>query len=59
MSIQAGAMELGIRHYILKPCDEEKIVEVIQKVKGELAELENKENRSRNTEALWPVCFRV
>ena len=36
------AMELGIRHYILKPCDEEKIVEVLQKVKGELAELENK-----------------
>ena len=23
------AMELGIRHYILKPCDEEKIVEVL------------------------------
>lgn len=36
------AMELGIRHYILKPCDEEKIVEVLQGVKKELAELENK-----------------
>lgn len=34
------AMELGIRHYILKPCDEEKIVEVLQGVKKELAELE-------------------
>lgn len=32
------AMELGIRHYILKPCDEEKIVEVLQGVKGELEE---------------------
>ncbi len=36
------AMELGIRHYILKPCDEEKIVEVLQGVKRELAELEDK-----------------
>ncbi|WP_024293844.1 response regulator transcription factor [Lacrimispora indolis] len=36
------AMELGIRHYILKPCDEEKIVEVLQGVKKELAELENR-----------------
>ena len=33
------AMELGIRHYILKPCDEEKIVEVLRGVKEELAEL--------------------
>lgn len=36
------AMELGIRHYILKPCDEEKIVEVLQGVKKELEEMENK-----------------
>lgn len=36
------AMELGIRHYILKPCDEEKIVGVLQEVKRELAELENR-----------------
>ncbi|WP_320930693.1 response regulator [Hungatella sp.] len=36
------AMELGIRHYILKPCDEEKIVDVLQRVKKELAELENR-----------------
>lgn len=32
------AMELGIRHYILKPCDEEKMVEVLQAAAGELAE---------------------
>lgn len=36
------AMELGIRHYILKPCDEEKIVEVLLGVKKELEELENR-----------------
>lgn len=36
------AMELGIRHYILKPCDEQKIVEVLQKVKQELAAKEDK-----------------
>lgn len=32
------AMEEGVRHYILKPCDEEKIIKVIDKVKAELAE---------------------
>lgn len=32
------AMEEGVRHYILKPCDEEKIVKVIDKVKAEIAE---------------------
>ncbi len=32
------AMELGIRHYILKPCDETKIVEVLEQVKKELEE---------------------
>lgn len=30
------AMELGIRHYILKPCDEEKFAEVLAKVREEL-----------------------
>lgn len=32
------AMEFGIRHYILKPCDEEKIAEVLLGVKRELTE---------------------
>lgn len=32
------AMELGVRHYILKPCDEEKIIEVLGKVQEELLE---------------------
>ena len=30
------AMELGVRHYILKPCDEEKIVDILKKVFMEL-----------------------
>ena len=37
------AMELGIRHYILKPCDETQMVEVLQKVKEELASREQKQ----------------
>lgn len=31
------AMELGVRYYLLKPCDEEKIMEVLGKVREELA----------------------
>lgn len=30
------AMAYGIRHYILKPCDEAKIVDALNKVKGEI-----------------------
>lgn len=30
------AMELGVRHYLLKPCDEKKIIAMVKKVKGEL-----------------------
>ena len=30
------AMQEGIRHYILKPCDENQIVEVLEKIKEEL-----------------------
>lgn len=30
------AMEEGVRHYILKPCDETKVVQVIEKVKEEI-----------------------
>lgn len=36
------AMELEIRHYILKPCDEDKIVEVLLTVKKELLNREEK-----------------
>lgn len=30
------AMELGVRHYVLKPCDEERIAEVLCKAKEEI-----------------------
>ena len=41
------AMELGIRHYILKPCDEEKIVEVLSNVKDELRASKEKERSEK------------
>lgn len=34
----------GLRHYLLKPCDEEKIAQVIEKVKCEIKEKVNKLN---------------
>lgn len=30
------AMELGVRHYLLKPCDENKIMAILEKVKKEI-----------------------
>ena len=30
------AMELGVRHYVLKPCDEERLSEILCKVKAEI-----------------------
>ena len=39
------AVELGVRHYILKPCDEAKIVEVIGKVTEELKVREEKKRK--------------
>lgn len=44
------AMELGIRHYILKPCDEEKIVEVLTNVKHDLMERQEKERSQQQLE---------
>ncbi|WP_310604655.1 response regulator transcription factor [Anaerosporobacter sp.] len=38
------AMEEGIRHYILKPCDEEKVVNVLGQV---IAEIESKQEKRR------------
>ena len=46
------AMELGIRHYILKPCDEPQIVEVLQKVKEEL----ERQNARQQTEREYHSC---
>lgn len=36
------AMELGIRHYVLKPCDEKRIVMVLEQAKKELEEARRK-----------------
>lgn len=41
------AMELGIRHYILKPCDEEKIVKVLLGVREELSKREKKKSEDQ------------
>ncbi|MDU5109908.1 MAG: response regulator [Clostridium sp.] len=38
------AMEEGVRHYILKPCDESKIVSIINKVKKEINQKREKRN---------------
>lgn len=37
------AMELGVKYYILKPCDEEKITKVINQAKDEIIEKRNHE----------------
>lgn len=41
------AMALGIRHYILKPCDEDKIVEVLLNVKNDLAARKEKQKNEQ------------
>lgn len=44
------AMEEGVRHYILKPCDEEKIVKVIDKVRASVGERhQRKEQIAQNS----------
>ena len=48
------AMEEGIRHYILKPCDEEKITTVIKQVQAELAEQQAKAAQAAHARALLP-----
>ena len=44
------AMELGVRHYILKPCDESKMIPVLNKAFAELEEARNKNARSEKLE---------
>ena len=39
------AMEEGVRHYLLKPCDEEKIVGVLKKAQAEVDEIRDQKNR--------------
>lgn len=44
------AMELGVRHYILKPCDESKMIPVLNKAFAELEEARKKNARSERLE---------
>ena len=44
------AMELGVRHYILKPCDESKLIPVLNKAFAELEEARKKNARSEKLE---------
>lgn len=37
------AMRYGVKHYLLKPCNERKILEVLHEVKGEITQREEKE----------------
>lgn len=48
------AMEQGVRHYILKPCDEQKILDLLVKVKEELQENAERKNRAKNVRLLMP-----
>ena len=48
------AMEEGVRHYILKPCDEDKIISVIRKAQAELEEHRNNTVWQKNVRALLP-----
>ena len=57
------AMQLGIRHYILKPCDEAKILPVLEQARAELHERRRAAcwgiPRFRRMSACWwmPVCM--
>ena len=44
------AMELGVRHYILKPCDESKMIPVLNKAFAELEDARKKNARSEKLE---------
>lgn len=44
------AMELGVRHYILKPCDKSKMIPVLNKAFAELEEARKKNARSEKLE---------
>lgn len=48
------AMQEGIRHYILKPCDEEKITAVLRKVQDELEQQRMKNAQAHRTRMLLP-----
>lgn len=48
------AIQEGIRHYILKPCDEEKIAETIKAVQAELEEQRLRSTQADRTRMLLP-----
>lgn len=50
------AMEYGIKYYVLKPCDEEKIMPIINKVKAEIEEQRGEKNRSKTIKKLIPLA---
>ena len=60
------AMELGVRHYILKPCDEAKMIPVLNKAIAEMEETRAQNARSEKVEAearllkpyAWEQLFR-
>jgi len=41
------AMREGVRHYLLKPCNEKKVVEILEKVKRELDEKRRKKSQEK------------
>lgn len=45
------AMELGVRHYLLKPCKEEQIIKMAQKVRAELDEMRELEESRRREQS--------
>lgn len=50
------AMEYGIKHYVLKPCDEEKIIPIMDKVKREIEEKRGEKSRSTTMKKMLPLA---
>lgn len=50
------AMNVGIRHYILKPCNEEKIVKVMEKIKEEI---EKKREEKKKEDNIYAVVTKL
>ncbi|MFV0362145.1 MAG: response regulator [Suipraeoptans sp.] len=46
------AMQLGVKYYVLKPCDEEKLTKVLGKVISELQEREDMKEQRQNADVL-------
>lgn len=54
------AMQQGVKHYILKPCNENKIIEVLDEIKDEIDEKYNKDelisSSKRNLDIVMPLA---